>query len=308
MRASRRRAGGTGGGVAAEEHGARKLFAGKHVGFTMVRLHGFGKMMVPAEEVATHSATREQSYVNSTSITGIWNFIASEAYHAHKCDYFYPANDDLVLITAGWTARAVERLAACPLRPNFGVAAFTDIWLYSSPTFHLTHRTHLDLFGGLYYPIPSEGAHQDSWAFSVYQEWGCGTKFSSVKVRNRVRNATTTAGGRYDYNSNAEACDALEWIAASRPSIAQWLCAELRANLTAIGGGGGERECARALKQRSALAACPASTRYPVLKRPLSVRARETADQRRGRIKAAAISGVAQCRANVPTVCTACAS
>ena len=214
-----------------------------------------------------------------------------------------------MLITAGWTARAVERLAACPLRPNFGVAAFTDIWLYSSPTFHLTHRTHLDLFGGLYYPIPSEGAHQDSWAFSVYQEWGCGTKFSSVKVRNRVRNATTTAGGRYDYNSNAEACDALEWIAASRPSIAQWLCAELRANLTAVsGGGGGERECARALKQRSALAACPASTRYPVLKRPLSVRARETADQRRGRIKAAAISGVAQCRANVPTVCTACAS
>ena len=176
-----------------------------------------------------------------------------------------------------------------------------------SHTFHLTHRTHLDLFGGLYYPIPSEGAHQDSWAFSVYQEWGCGTKFSSVKVRNRVRNATTTAGGRYDYNSNAEACDALEWIAASRPSIAQWLCAELRANLTAVsGGGGGERECARALKQRSALAACPASTRYPVLKRPLSVRARETADQRRGRIKAAAISGVAQCRANVPTVCTAC--
>ena len=85
------------------------------------------------------------------------------------------------------------------------------------------------------------------------------------------------------------------------------LCAELRANLTAVsGGGGGERECARALKQRSALAACPASTRYPVLKRPLSVRARETADQRRGRIKAAAISGVAQCRANVPTVCTAC--
>ena len=146
-----------------------------------------------------------------------------------------------------------------------------------------------------------------SWAFSVYQEWGCGTKFSSVKVRNRVRNATTTAGGRYDYNSNAEACDALEWIAASRPSIAQWLCAELRANLTAVSGGGGERECARALKQRSALAACPASTRYPVLKRPLSVRARETADQRRGRIKAAAISGVAQCRANVPTVCTACA-
>ena len=191
----------------------------------------------------------------------------------------------------------------------FGVAAFTDIWLYSSPTFHLTHRTHLDLFGGLYYPIPSEGAHQDSWAFSVYQEWGCGTKFSSVKVRNRVRNATTTAGGRYDYNSNAEACDALEWIAASRPSIAQWLCAELRANLTAVSGsGGGERECARALKQRSALAACPTSTRYPVLKRPLSVRARETADQRRGRIKAAAISGVAQCRANVPTVCTACAS
>ena len=135
---------------------------------------------------------------------------------------------------------------------------------------------------------------------------GCGTKFSSVKVRNRVRNATTTAGGRYDYNSNAEACDALEWIAASRPSIAQWLCAELRANLTAVSGGGGERECARALKQRSALAACPASTRYPVLKRPLSVRARETADQRRGRIKAAAISGVAKCRANVPTVCTAC--
>ncbi|CAF1493313.1 unnamed protein product, partial [Adineta ricciae] len=84
-------------------------------------------------------------------ITAIWNILAAIAYK-DDCDYFYPANDDLQLRTKGWTSAAIQLLQSCGVASNFGIVAFRDISACEYPTFHLTHRKHLDLHDGIYYP------------------------------------------------------------------------------------------------------------------------------------------------------------
>jgi hypothetical protein len=141
-------------------------------------------------------------------ITAIWNTLAAIAYN-DSCDYFYPANDDLHLATSGWTTAAIRELQKCPVANNFGVVAFRDLSACGYPTFHLTHRTHLDLHDGIYYPLPSHGAHQDPWIFSMYRAWNCAFFLSKYELRNHIGISVIA---RYDYGVS----QLPQWIQRSR--------------------------------------------------------------------------------------------
>ncbi|CAF1424413.1 unnamed protein product [Adineta ricciae] len=128
-------------------------------------------------------------------LTPVWNTLAQVA-QKDQCDYFYPANDDMQLLTKGWTSAAVEALRSCPVASNFGIAAFKDVGVCMVPTFHLVHKTHLELHGGIYYPVPSHGAGQDPWIFAVYRPWKCAFHLKQYEIKNHIGLAS---GPRYKY-------------------------------------------------------------------------------------------------------------
>jgi hypothetical protein len=142
-------------------------------------------------------------------ITAIWNTLASAAYR-HGCDYFYPANDDLKFLTKGWTSAAIRTLEASPVAKNFGVVAFRDVSSCSYPTFHLTHRTHLEIHDGIYYPLPSHGAHQDPWIFGMYRGWNCSFFLAKYELKNHIG---ISVDARYPYGDSSHLA---RWIQRSR--------------------------------------------------------------------------------------------
>ncbi|CAF1648523.1 unnamed protein product [Rotaria magnacalcarata] len=145
-------------------------------------------------------------------ITAVWNTIASVALK-DQCDYFYPANDDLELITKGWTSGAIHALKSCHVASNFGIATFRDVTVCMAPTFHLVHRTHLDFHNGFYYPIPAHGAAQDPWIYSLYRPWRCAFVLKQYQIRNHIG---LTSGPRYDY---ADRSRLDQWIQRGRREL-----------------------------------------------------------------------------------------
>lgn len=141
-------------------------------------------------------------------ITAIWNTIANKAYK-DGCDYFYPANDDFLIITDKWTSAAISALKACSVAPNFGIAVFRDISSCMYPTFHLVHRTHIKLNDEIYYPLPSHGAHQDPWIYSHYRGWDCAFFLKDYEVKNHIG---INVNSRYEYGPQ----NFTHWIARSR--------------------------------------------------------------------------------------------
>ncbi|CAF1685702.1 unnamed protein product, partial [Adineta ricciae] len=134
-----------------------------------------------------------------------------------RCDYFYPANDDLQIRSYGWTTAAIQSLNSCRVAKDFGTVTFKDITLCRYPTFNLVHRTHLDLHEGVYYPVPSHGAHQDLWIFGLYELWQCSFYLSEHQVANHVGIGLNT---RYKYGNSD---DVEKWIKRSRWTLFQKL-------------------------------------------------------------------------------------
>ncbi|CAF1480763.1 unnamed protein product [Adineta ricciae] len=124
-------------------------------------------------------------YATEQRLTAMYNTIAAAGYR-DRCDYFYPANDDLQIRSYGWTTAAIQSLNSCHVAKDFGAVTFKDITLCRYPTFNLVHRTHLDLHEGVYYPVPSHGAHQDLWIFGLYELWQCSFYLSEHQVANHV--------------------------------------------------------------------------------------------------------------------------
>jgi hypothetical protein len=144
-------------------------------------------------------------------ITAIWNTIANVAYR-DGCDYYYPANDDIHLIEYGWTTAAIELLRSCTVKPNFGIVAFRDVTLCDFPTFHLVHRTHIELNDGVYYPLPSHGSWQDPWIFSQYKPWNCSFFLFNYTLKNHVN----LKGDRYDHGAEP---NLVGWLQRSRTEL-----------------------------------------------------------------------------------------
>lgn len=159
-------------------------------------------------------------------ITAIWNTIASMAYK-DNCDYYYPANDDMKLLTFGWTSKAISKLKECSVAMNFGIVAFRDVGSCQYPTFHLTHRTHLDLHDGIYYPLPSHGAHQDPWIFALYRVWNCSFFLDQHRILNHVG---LSEKQRYEYGDN----NIITWVKRARINLHKRLLSSSRFNQSLI--------------------------------------------------------------------------
>lgn len=88
----------------------------------------------------------------------------------------YAVNDDLELTTAGWATVLTGMLRSNPLLPNFGVAAGVGYEAEEARNathgnFPMVHRTHLEIFGGLY-PATFSNWYADPWLCDIYQPFG----------------------------------------------------------------------------------------------------------------------------------------
>lgn len=169
-------------------------------------------------------------------ITAIWNVLAKDAYY-DGCDYFFLSNDDMVIYTRGWVQRAVDSLNGIGSRGpskrpcrHFGLVRFRDEWKsWATFTFHVGTRLHMEIFGGVYYPVPYLSAHNDDWIHRVYGAFNASKFRSEVRVRNRVSDvaaALARKGGqvdappRYDYDVKV---GIMKNVHAGRAVVKQWL-------------------------------------------------------------------------------------
>lgn len=84
------------------------------------------------------------------------------------CHYFVRVNDDTEFVTAGWTTLGIKALAAFD-PPNVGVVGPTCHEGNAAILTHdMTHRTHLDIFDGVYYADEFDNWWLDDWISRVY--------------------------------------------------------------------------------------------------------------------------------------------
>lgn len=170
-------------------------------------------------------------------INAIWNFLAKDAYY-DGCDYFFMSNDDMVFFTKGWVSRSTDSLDgdgsdeqhARPCR-YLGIVRFKDEWApWATYTFHVSSRLHLDIFGGVYYPVPYYSAHNDYWIHNVYMGFDASKYRGEIRVRNRVedvdyalaheKDTKHVAPARYKYGKRGHV---RELIRVGRARVSKWL-------------------------------------------------------------------------------------
>jgi hypothetical protein len=170
-------------------------------------------------------------------VNAIWNFMAKDAYY-DGCDYFFMSNDDMVFFTRGWVTNAVQSLdgsgsPAGSKRPcrYLGTVRFKDEWAdWATFTFHVSTRLHMEIFGGVYYPVPYNSAHNDYWIHHVYNGFDASKFRGQVKVRNRVadvdfalahqKDTSHVAPPRYQYDKKG---DVSKYIRQGRARVQAWL-------------------------------------------------------------------------------------
>lgn len=170
-------------------------------------------------------------------INAIWNVLAKDAYY-DGCDYFFLSNDDMVFLTKGWVSRSRDSLngIGSPVgkkRPcrYFGIVRFKDEWAsWATFTFHVSTRMHMEIFGGVYYPVPYKNCHNDYWINFVYSNFEASKYRGEVKVRNRVQDVeyvlkhpkdkSGIAPARYEYDERG---NARKHIDEGRARVRAWL-------------------------------------------------------------------------------------
>lgn len=170
-------------------------------------------------------------------INAIWNVLAKDAYY-DGCDYFFLSNDDMVFFTPGWVSRSRDSLSGLgspvghkrPCR-YFGIVRFKDEWAsWATFTFHVSTRMHLEIFGGVYYPVPYNSAHNDYWINFVYHQFDASKYRGEIRVRNRVedveyalaheKDTKHVAPPRYKYDKRG---NARKYIDEGRARVRAWL-------------------------------------------------------------------------------------
>lgn len=170
-------------------------------------------------------------------INAIWNVLAKDAYY-DGCDYFFLSNDDMVFFTQGWVSRSTASLngigsPAKHKRPcrYFGIVRFKDEWAsWATFTFHVSTRLHMEIFGGVYYPVPYNSAHNDYWINFVYRQFDASKYRGEIRVRNRVddvdyalahqKDTKRVAPARYEYDKRG---NARKYIEEGRARVKAWL-------------------------------------------------------------------------------------
>jgi len=145
-------------------------------------------------------------------ITAIWNYLECSL---GSWEYLLPANDDLAFQTSPLPAIDVLKE-----RNGFGIVGFHDHAFPGLATFYVVGRMHRQIFGTLY-PLPWQGAHQDSWIADVYRPWGA----SEVDQRFQVHNHTGPTGfpmigPRFEYG---EPADYRQVVLDGRRKVNDWL-------------------------------------------------------------------------------------
>lgn len=170
-------------------------------------------------------------------INAIWNMLAKDAYY-DGCDYYFMSNDDMVFFTRGWVTSATDSLNGKGSRHGhkrpcryFGIVRFKDEWAsWATFTFHVSTRMHLEIFGGTYYPVPYNSAHNDYWIYLTYRFFDASKYRGEVKVRNRVedvdyalahhKDTSRIAPPRYTYDKRG---DVRKYILEGRARVQAWL-------------------------------------------------------------------------------------
>jgi hypothetical protein len=95
-----------------------------------------------------------------------WNELVRVAYRDGH-DYFVRTNDDVVVLTFGWLPKLIGALQAMH---NLGVVgpSFAEGNTQILAAMDVTHRTHLCIFSGSYYPNVFENYYVDDWISKVY--------------------------------------------------------------------------------------------------------------------------------------------
>lgn len=170
-------------------------------------------------------------------VNAIWNVLVKDAYY-DGCDYFFMSNDDMVFFTKGWVTTSVQSLDGIgssgekkrPCR-YFGTVRFKDEWAkWATFTFHVSTRLHVEIFGGTYYPVPYNAAHNDYWIHYVYKGFESSKYRSEIRVRNRVedvdfalshqKDTKHIAPPRYEYDKKG---DVKKYIRQGRARVERWL-------------------------------------------------------------------------------------
>ena len=95
-----------------------------------------------------------------------WNELLRVAYR-NGHDYFVRTQDDVVVLTFGWLSKMIRALQTMH---NLGVVgpSFAEGNKQILAAMDVTHRTHLCIFSGSYYPSAFDNYHVDDWISKVY--------------------------------------------------------------------------------------------------------------------------------------------
>lgn len=127
--------------------------------------------------VAVHPHTRRQHLP--------WNELIRAAYRDPKRhDYFVRTQDDTVVLTPGWARLMVGALREMS---NLGVVGptFSEGNRQVLAAMDMTHRTHLCIFQGSYYPEVFDNYYIDDWITHVYAA-NRTRKLRTVRVSHRL--------------------------------------------------------------------------------------------------------------------------
>ena len=103
--------------------------------------------------------------VEKGHVTKMWNELAKCAYD-WGAEYMYQCGDDIMYADAGWIRASVEALQA---HSNVGLTGPRNV---NGNTRILTqsfvHRSHVEIFGGLFFPEEIRNWYCDDWINGVY--------------------------------------------------------------------------------------------------------------------------------------------
>jgi len=77
-------------------------------------------------------------------------------------------NDDTVMVSKDWARSFTEALRGNPVQPNLGVTGPVDTNNDRILTHAFTHRTHVEVFGGAFFPKSFKNWWSDDWISTVY--------------------------------------------------------------------------------------------------------------------------------------------
>uniref|UniRef100_A0A7S2S1R1 Uncharacterized protein n=1 Tax=Rhizochromulina marina TaxID=1034831 RepID=A0A7S2S1R1_9STRA len=142
--------------------------------------------------------------VPSSALSALFN-VGTLAAYADGASYMYLANDDLELLSTGWTSAFASALAKNRVAPNLGVAGAADVSDEVTPQieFPFFHRRHVDIFHWCgAQPWIFQNWWEDNWFTDIYTPFQSVFYFKDILVSNygglgRAAGTTGSTDPRY---------------------------------------------------------------------------------------------------------------